>query len=414
MKKTLLLFTNYFPFYKGEEYLETELPIAEQFFDRIIIIPTMVDPSMELTREVPENAEVYRVNSDCSMAGKAKIVAACSGRVVKSEKFRNDMKKQCGGSVRKKLYYIYYQSRVISMTDKIRKCDFSAIKDYDEITIYSYWMHAVASIALNIRRSVFRDKKVRLICRGHRYDLYEDKNFFDYIPDREKILKGYTFVYPCSEDGRNHILSRHPGYEKKVIVKRLGTVDKGTAVTSNAEPALLISCSSVTKVKRLELIVDMLAALKKRGHKFIWQHFGDGAEMDNIRKYTAERLDKGDYKFMGHVPNETLMNTYMNSKPCLFLNVSSSEGVPVSIMEAMSFCIPVVATKVGGTAELVLDGVSGYLLEENFRTETFVDIVEKIMCMSEESYKQLCWQTRERWKKISNADIVYNDFYSWS
>ena len=414
MKKALVLFTNYFPFHRGEEYLETELPIARQYFDRILIIPTMVNSTMSRTREVPEGVEVFRADNDCSVPGKVKMIGGYAGRVLGSQKLRKKKKKQCGLSPLKRSYYLYYQSRVAAVTAKVRQYDFSELRTYDDITIYSYWMHAVASIALNIRRTEFRQQKVRLICRGHRYDLYEDKNAFDYIPDRERILKGYTYVFPCSEDGRNHIISRHPGYEKKLIVKRLGTVDKGVAETSNAEPALLISCSSISKVKRLELIVDMLAALKQRGHRFKWLHFGAGADMERIKQYAAEKLDAADYEFKGHVPNETLLQTYRDSKPCLFLNTSSSEGVPVSIMEAMSFGIPVVATKVGGTAELVKDGVSGYLLKENFRPETFVGHVERILKMDADSYQKLCRMTRDRWKEISDAEVVYHDFYSWS
>ena len=69
MKKALVLFTNYFPFHRGEEYLETELPIARQYFDRILIIPTMVNSAMARTREVPEGVEVYRADTDCSVPG---------------------------------------------------------------------------------------------------------------------------------------------------------------------------------------------------------------------------------------------------------------------------------------------------------------------------------------------------------
>ena len=37
----------------------------------------------------------------------------------------------------------------------------------------------------------------------------------------------------------------------------------------------------------------------------------------------------------------------------IFINVSSSEGLPVAIMEAISFDIPIIATNVGGTSEIV-------------------------------------------------------------
>ena len=45
-----------------------------------------------------------------------------------------------------------------------------------------------------------------------------------------------------------------------------------------------------------------------------------------------------------------------------YVNLSTSEGIPVSIMEAMSYGIPVVATDVGGTSEAVVTGRSGLLI----------------------------------------------------
>ncbi|MFR4320263.1 MAG: glycosyltransferase [Blautia massiliensis (ex Durand et al. 2017)] len=44
------------------------------------------------------------------------------------------------------------------------------------------------------------------------------------------------------------------------------------------------------------------------------------------------------------------------------MNVSSSEGIPVSIMEATSFGIPGIATDAGGTKEIIRDKENGVLL----------------------------------------------------
>ena len=47
----------------------------------------------------------------------------------------------------------------------------------------------------------------------------------------------------------------------------------------------------------------------------------------------------------------------------LFLHTSATEGFPNSLMEAMSAGVPVVATRAGGTPELIEEGASGYLAE---------------------------------------------------
>ena len=51
----------------------------------------------------------------------------------------------------------------------------------------------------------------------------------------------------------------------------------------------------------------------------------------------------------------------------LFVLPSLSESLPVSIIEAMSFGIPVVATDVGGVPEIVADGETGYIISSTDR-----------------------------------------------
>jgi glycosyltransferase involved in cell wall biosynthesis len=60
---------------------------------------------------------------------------------------------------------------------------------------------------------------------------------------------------------------------------------------------------------------------------------------------------------------------YRNLAPDVFINVSSSEGVPVSIMEAMSFGIPAIATDAGGNREIV-NSSSGFLIPVDCSIET--------------------------------------------
>ena len=59
-------------------------------------------------------------------------------------------------------------------------------------------------------------------------------------------------------------------------------------------------------------------------------------------------------EMLGHISNPDLMQLYADSQVDLFLNSSSKEGVPVSIMEAMVRGVPTVAPDVGAIREVVL------------------------------------------------------------
>jgi glycosyltransferase involved in cell wall biosynthesis len=57
---------------------------------------------------------------------------------------------------------------------------------------------------------------------------------------------------------------------------------------------------------------------------------------------------------------------------------SASEGLPNAIMEYMAFGLPVVATDVGGVSELIVDGVTGYLVSQR-TPEAFADPVVRLL-----------------------------------
>jgi len=79
---------------------------------------------------------------------------------------------------------------------------------------------------------------------------------------------------------------------------------------------------------------------------------------DAVREQIAERGLEDSVKLLGFCPVETHLS-------CCDLLVLSSrqDGRPNAVMEAMAMGVPVVASKVGGLAELVLEGYSGYLCD---------------------------------------------------
>jgi glycosyltransferase involved in cell wall biosynthesis len=72
------------------------------------------------------------------------------------------------------------------------------------------------------------------------------------------------------------------------------------------------------------------------------------------------------------------------SQLSIFVLASNSEGFPVSILEAMSFGIPIVTSKVGGIPELVQDGVTGILVEPN-RSEVLASAIIELLANPEKA-----------------------------
>lgn len=102
---------------------------------------------------------------------------------------------------------------------------------------------------------------------------------------------------------------------------------------------------------------------------------GSGPEMDRIL-YWRKRLDLEDYvTITGKLNYQQITN--LLSQANAYIQASMAEGLSNALVEAMANGLPVFATDVGGTAEVVEDGVTGFLLPP-FYPEKWAEILIKI------------------------------------
>lgn len=273
----------------------------------------------------------------------------------------------------------------------------------ERFVFYSYWLYEAAYAAARLRRQF---PGSRFVSRCHGYDLYEQRHPNGYLPFRHFLLSCADGIFPVSQDGAAYLSKRYPAETAgKLRLMRLGTEDHGLSVGSREDGTLiLVSCSNVVEVKRVDRIADALALMGRSIH---WYHFGDGPLLNQIKEKAALLPPHIHCDFPGNVPNDQLLDFYSTKHIDVFVNVSSSEGVPVSIMEAMSFGIPVIATDVGGTSELVVLGETGILLPADFTDQNLAGAIEGII-PQRHIYGQ---NARLRWQQQSNAQINYTAFY---
>lgn len=167
----------------------------------------------------------------------------------------------------------------------------------------------------------------------------------------------------------------------------------------------------MVSLKRIDLII--LSLEKVRTDKNIhWVHFGDGVLKTELEELAAEKLGSSTrvkYSFMGQYHNADLLKYYSKNRIDLFLNTSSTEGVPVSIMEVQSYGIPVIATDSGGVKELVNEG-TGALISVNFRPEDLAKKIQDFMNMPEEEKNRMRLNAFNNWKLNFNASTNFEDF----
>jgi glycosyltransferase involved in cell wall biosynthesis len=115
------------------------------------------------------------------------------------------------------------------------------------------------------------------------------------------------------------------------------------------------------------------------------------------------------YEFFGIQPNDYILNFYNENYIDLFINLSESEGIPVSIMEAQSAGIPVLATAVGGTPEIVNDE-NGILVDKNEKDEIITQKIINYLNLPEVEKQKKRELSYQNWKENYNAETNYTNF----
>lgn len=398
--KTLLMLTKFYPFGSGEAFIENEIEIIAGKFDRVILIACDIDKNVVKCRKLPENVKVIRIDS----AGKLKDIAGIASVGVSSE----DLKKEFSlcRNLKEKLFAGYFESKSRRIYNSIiEQLDIDELRK-DDITLYSYWMFVTARVGIMLKR-VFGNAVKYSFTRAHRYDLYADRNSLSYLPMRVLILHEYDRVYPCSNHGTEYLKTLYNEYASKIEPALLGTIDNGTNKGSEDGIFRIVSCSRMENVKRVERIIESLSLLGCEKNKVEWTHIGGGSLYDKLKAEADKSLQGINYVFKGDMPNTEVMEYYRTTPVDLFLNVSSSEGLPVSIMEAISFGIPVIATDVGGTSEIVIDKKNGYLIPEGFKNEELAGII-KLFLNRDNSCDHMRKTAREFWEENFMAIKNYN------
>ena len=241
--------------------------------------------------------------------------------------------------------------------------------------------------------------RIHLVSRFHgEGDLWEEK-YGGFQPLRTEISASLDKAVFISRHGESYFKRRYP--KTSTAVFPLGSKDYGLQKPNPNDGVFrVVSCSTVYPLKRVPLIFEALNNFTDLPIE--WTHIGSGTHFDMLQeKIKNEQRNHLQVNLLGMMSHDEVMNYYKNHHFDLFVNMSTSEGVPVSIMEAMSFGIPILATDVGSTSEEV-DPCVGELLTPNPTIEEIICAIRKIL--------RSTYTPREFWINHYNAEMNYSAF----
>jgi glycosyltransferase involved in cell wall biosynthesis len=399
MKKVILI-TSSFPYYPGEQFLETEIHYYGGIDVEILPLSLHVNK-----RNIPEHIKINNFLTRDRVSIFKKIFYVFKGMLEPLFYIEFFSAARCSTKkIRIFLASIYNYQRYKSLLNLY----FKNKKNPHQMIIYTYWNNEV-TYALQSLKSKY---KYQLISRIHGGDLYQERRLFDYMPLKKHFLQNIDKIYTITE-GANEYLSKTYGFKNETLeLSRLGVMDFGIKASPSPEGCLnIVSCSFLTEIKRVDKIIDAIKALSESAiyTKITWRHIGDGQLGKYLRGYASERIGNSslvDYKFLGNLENLDVYEFYKNNQVDVFLNTSESEGVPVSIMEAMSCHIPIIAPNVGGISDMMQDD-SGFLLSEKCSVDEIALVLKKETFLKNNEIRENAYKL---FLEKYNAEKNYIDF----
>lgn len=397
----IYLFTDRYPYGRGETFVESELNTIARSGENveITVIPTRKAAEK---RSLPENVRLCMMLADTPAERKFRALAAAAGSAHLWKLPFSSRRPKNGRQWRNALGGLY--RAYLTWFTAARHRPFFEKADI----FYAYWLDNTAA-GLSFVKSSLKGFDKPLVCRAHGYDVFEEERGV-FFPARESAFKYIDHIFPVSLPGADYLKQRYPQFSGKIEYRHLGVENRPCEPRELPEGYLrFVSCSNVIALKRLGLTANMLKryATLHPELNISWTHFGAGPLLDEVRAETfSGKPDNFTAAFEGAVPNAEILKRYETGEFDIFVSLSQSEGMPVSVIEAMSCCIPPLCTAAGGTGDAVDDKV-GFLLPLKPSYEDFAKGLRHILT----DYSTLSRMARDRQRESFSAERNFTDFY---
>jgi glycosyltransferase involved in cell wall biosynthesis len=405
-ERSVILITHIFPFGIGEAFLESEIGYLTEAFDKVFVLTKETETGGQ--RFSAPNFFSYRMSSVSDTKELILSFYLFFSNFKQSIKYVREeyawLKEKGSPAGWNKTVIIFHDLLKALIVSRRIKAIIRENKLKGDVLLYSYWLTSSALGTLFVEPI---DLRIKRIARAHRADLYEDAS--DYKPFRWTLARWLERIYAVSRHGQSE-LQKMTGsqFNGKIELSRLGTRKPlQTPIRGTASNYVIVSCSFLAEVKRVDFIIEALSQIEKI--PFQWIHFGDGPLRTTLEKLASERLKPGSYVFRGLVGNNEILRFYENNFVDVFVNASSSEGIPVSIMEAQSYGIPCIAMDVGGVTEII-SKESGLLIGSSGTPRDIASVLTYVLLMDSEASDNLRSGVVSEWRDRYQADKNFPAF----
>ena len=215
----------------------------------------------------------------------------------------------------------------------------------------SYSSFARKNIVINLAH--FFKKKTVFHCHGAKFKQFTANN-------RERVLKMLHKVdcVVCLSESWKEWFETECECKNVIIISNIIPEAKLSVGNKSCSELSLLFLGYLGERKGIYDLLDTLAQLKDYNVKL---YFGGNGEVEKVTARVYELAIENKAEYLGWISGEAKIDIL--NRAHVYVLPSYNEGLPISILEAMSYGLPIVTTPVGGIPSVVKDNENGFLVQ---------------------------------------------------
>lgn len=235
------------------------------------------------------------------------------------------------------------------------------------------------------------------IAQEHRYH-NNDKKYINRVKNKYNNIDYLFALTKCLYNDYKEFLKNNKHTKVELVPNMLYEIPK---YNSKLDKKNIITISRLDYGKKNDDIIKSFSKIKESNWKLYI--IGDGKEFNNLKKLIND-LNLNNKVILTGYKNKEEINKYMLDSS-LFLMASITEGLPMVLLEAMSYGIPCIAYDVpSGVNDIIEDGRNGYIIKNRNELE-YIKRIEEVINDSKLRNK-LGLNAKEKAKEFSKEKIV--------
>ena len=222
----------------------------------------------------------------------------------------------------------------------------------------------------------------------------------------EEVIKKVDKIVFVSEKSLIVFTEKYKEYNNKCTYIYNGVVDilEKNKINFEEKPIKFICVGTINERKGQKLIFNTVKKLEKKlEDKVVFYIVGGGPEYSRyknlVEKFNLEKI----IKVLGEREDvEALLK-----QSHIFILPSYDEGLPIAIIEAMRAGLPIIATKVGGIPEMILNGREGYLI--NPIEDDIEDILNQVLD-NKIDLEKLSYFSRQKYEEQFSLEVMIKKY----